>query len=85
MLSSHKKIKRSQSEVSKLFNANYMTFQQRQSTGDREKFSGCQRIKGGGLTRWSTEGHQSIEGTLGSEILGGYNGEYMPLYIFQNP
>jgi len=27
-----------------------MTFQQRQITGDREKFNGCQRIKGeGGL------------------------------------
>ena len=35
--------------------------------------------------RRSSEGHQSIEGTLDSEILGGYNGEYMPLYIFQNP
>ena len=33
--------------------------------------------------RGSSEGHQSTEGTLGSEILGGYNGGYMPLYICQ--
>ena len=38
-----------------------MAFQQRQITGGKEEFNGCQRIKGeGGLTRWSTEGHQRV-------------------------